>query len=1020
MIRFLSFLLLALPISAQIQTVNNESMPTARVKINNNFSFLNTNKAGLNTCTTGQFGIQTTTSGLVCIAIDWSVIANKPLLTGNGSRIVSASSVPADGCAVFTTGNLGSTGTGCGGAAGAGNTGDAQMKGSGGGLDAMIMNQSGNKITVSTATLAAESIADPDVNPGTLWNVDGDFAQVSGTGGGTGHFTYTHSTGSGDFWQNSTDQAIPVYTLSAYTLAYYISAVNNPGGTLTCQIPSYITPSPVFLTLTVGAHTVDYTTGSPVFYTDIQCNSDTAGQSVTFAADPGTSKVLSLKRHIPIGDFEVKGNTTATGNLNSVISVSTCGVVGDGITDDTAALQACIDGVPNYTTLLIPQTFKIRVTSTINWHGKTGMNLMGVGTPYIGPGFSQVIGAIIWAGAHNGTVIDVEDTNGGTFQDFGVMSYTQYDVGDVGAAVLINVDQTMGATNTMTSMIFRHLSLQGVARNPLFQAIAFSMTSQTNVEHMLVENTFITCSGTTLGTGITIGSSYNAIGELFQWNTITGCHRGIWEQNGGGHILNNQFNLNTIHIELYPDTAVKVTGNDTEHCAWQQTAHEGAWLIGSGQLEIANNRIAACDPGGGAAIIRLTGGSFTISNNYFDQSSTATSVSGNGVGTVISTGNLYAGFQTANTANNVAGFKTLALFTSIGDQYGDGGNMITSFMGQFDAVRLSGAGKMYYNWASNKYRVLEDGPTTNTIPQYITPFLQDIAGSGLPTCDANPATGAGLPGSLLFDPVASNSPMYYCGKVGGSPGWTRVATVSPTLTRSLPANINDTIDLGTWNWTGEWGINFEVFVRGVDNSANVLVYKQYKFSMAYSEGTCFKAVPMSNETVVTAGTFDYDLEACDAGTGLVSMRLRNTAGFIGTTFTNVITYGSTGFTASSTVNTGVSVPGVKKDAVAGSEGGKFASYGDILLKPGAHLTNAAAASDTAGTITITNPATTASVSFTTPFGSNPVCTLTPTSDQISTIVNSWVTVSTSAVTANVHTTPGSSITFAYHCMGNPN
>jgi len=65
----LGIILFLAPALAQIQTINNEAMSTARTKINNNFSYLSASKAGNSSCLTGQFGIQTNTSGLVCIAI---------------------------------------------------------------------------------------------------------------------------------------------------------------------------------------------------------------------------------------------------------------------------------------------------------------------------------------------------------------------------------------------------------------------------------------------------------------------------------------------------------------------------------------------------------------------------------------------------------------------------------------------------------------------------------------------------------------------------------------------------------------------------------------------------------------------------------------------------------------------------------------------------------------------------------------------------------------------------------------
>ncbi len=87
---------------------------------------------------------------------------------------------------------------------------------------------------------------------------------------------------------------------------------------------------------------------------------------------------------------------------------------------------------------------------------------------------------------------------------------------------------------------------------------------------------------------------------------------------------------------------------------------------------------------------------------------------------------------------------------------------------------------------------------------------------------------------------------------------------------------------------------------------------------------------------------------------------------------------------------------------------------------GQHIFTQAANNDITGTITISNPAISGSVSFTTAYNSAPACTITPTTNQIATVVTWWVTTSTTAVTANVQTTPASSINFFYSCHGNPN
>jgi hypothetical protein len=75
--------------------------------------------------------------------------------------------------------------------------------------------------------------------------------------------------------------------------------------------------------------------------------------------------------------------------------------------------------------------------------------------------------------------------------------------------------------------------------------------------------------------------------------------------------------------------------------------------------------------------------------------------------------------------------------------------------------------------------------------------------------------------------------------------------------------------------------------------------------------------------------------------------------------------------------------------------------------------------DIAGSITITNPATSGSFSFVGTYAAPPVAYVTPTSDpSVAGIVAYWVTTTTGAITIHINTTPGTSITFNYLTLGN--
>ena len=81
-----------------------------------------------------------------------------------------------------------------------------------------------------------------------------------------------------------------------------------------------------------------------------------------------------------------------------------------------------------------------------------------------------------------------------------------------------------------------------------------------------------------------------------------------------------------------------------------------------------------------------------------------------------------------------------------------------------------------------------------------------------------------------------------------------------------------------------------------------------------------------------------------------------------------------------------------------------------------HLNQNSANGDIAGTVSLSS-ATSASHTFSVTFNSAPICVLTPTSDPGSG-QRYWVTTTATTVTANV--SAAATITFNYHCTGNPN
>jgi hypothetical protein len=96
------------------------------------------------------------------------------------------------------------------------------------------------------------------------------------------------------------------------------------------------------------------------------------------------------------GEFEIVDETART---NAVITPEMYGAIGDGVTDDTVAIQACINANPNST--IVFKNKKYRITDTINLYGNTG------GAHIIFGGAT-----IIWDGVTNGIMFDVTASTG--------------------------------------------------------------------------------------------------------------------------------------------------------------------------------------------------------------------------------------------------------------------------------------------------------------------------------------------------------------------------------------------------------------------------------------------------------------------------------------------------------------------------------------------------------------------------------------------------------------------------------
>jgi len=372
-------------------------------------------------------------------------------------------------------------------------------------------------------------------------------------------------------------------------------------------------------------------------------------------------------------------------------AATTCNVVGDRMTDDTAAIQACINAAPDDSEVVFPSGVLMKITTTLHVDGRYGLSIRGQTGVFGGPSAATPAPSFYWAGPDGGTMMTVNRSDNLVVSNLTFFTSNGYLGGTGGANVGIDVDRTLPSGGTGTNDRFEKISIISGTQNPNFQGIRFAQaTPNQNVENMTVRDSNIYCSyGGKVGRGIVIGPGgfYNAKKHLYENNRISSCATAIYLTGGSASILYNDFNLTTTDIYAAPVDPMVIQGNNSENSVQFFTGPLTAPILMSG------NRIAAVTPPAGEAAVWITSGGsqvLTFQGNKFDGGSfMPVGFSTNTGGSLDSSGNTYP-----YGGNTLGGFYTVPYtFTSRNDQYV---NVLTKVDGGSAPGFLMGGGYFHH------------------------------------------------------------------------------------------------------------------------------------------------------------------------------------------------------------------------------------------------------------------------------------------------------------------------------------
>jgi hypothetical protein len=233
-------------------------------------------------------------------------------------------------------------------------------------------------------------------------------------------------------------------------------------------------------------------------------------------------------------------------------NVSDYGLKGNGVADDTTALQAAIDAAPDYSTISIPSQAKIKLTRTININDRQGLRIISLSAVGSGANLNTSSAQLLWYGPAKGTMLFLNRAHGIMIQGLSLIPKA----GPSGADVAIDIDQFGKGVLSTSDIVLDRIFIQYHGVNPNFVGIRIAEVSHDNCEYIRIRNSTIYASddvkmtNTNRGICVKVGDSSNAKSIQIIECWLLAARVGVYLRNGGLHVERGLMQFNTVDFKL--------------------------------------------------------------------------------------------------------------------------------------------------------------------------------------------------------------------------------------------------------------------------------------------------------------------------------------------------------------------------------------------------------------------------------------------------------------------------------------